>query len=64
MAVEKFQETLKKVQDKGFKWMLEAQKNNKINKQKSKEFLVSIMLNEKDDKVKKELFASIYEFFK
>ena len=44
--------------------MLDAQMQDKINRLKSKDFLVSVMLNEKVDLIKKELFASIFVIFK
>lgn len=55
---------MKAVQERGFKWMLEAQEKEKISKNKSKEYLANVMLNEKEDKVKKELFKEIFDLFK
>lgn len=42
-----FNETLRKTQQEGFKWMIQAQKNNDIAHGKFRDFLIQIMLNEK-----------------
>lgn len=44
--------------------MLEAQKLDQINRQKSRDFLVSVMLAEKNDNEKKGYFNNISANFK
>lgn len=48
VGIDKFKDTVHKVQQFGFNWMLEAQKVAKVNNTKAKELVTNTILSEKD----------------
>jgi hypothetical protein len=48
---EAYNEILKRTQQEGFKWMIEAQKSDDNQSPKFREYLITVMLSEKNETI-------------
>jgi hypothetical protein len=64
VSIDKFKETVHKVQQKGFDWILEAQKQGKVNNAKAKDVVTNTILPEKEHEAQKLMFKKISDMLK